>query len=84
MQNHQPKLLFYFGSFNYCFLLTIIHSFFDPVLVIYNVHCNDGERVFFNITWQDIRPRDCGDPPVYVTTIKHVKDVYIMYHLLQY
>ena len=62
----------------------LFHSYVDPVLAIYNVRCNDGETVFFNITWQDIRPRDCGDPPEYVTIIKRVKDVYIVYHIWQY
>ena len=48
---------------------TLSHSYANQMLVIYNVRCNDDERIYFNITWQDIQPRNCGDPPVYVTDI---------------
>ena len=58
---------------------TLYHSYANQMLIIYNVRCNDDERIYFNITWQDIQPRNCGDPPVYVTTI-----MYITYYLSQY
>jgi len=63
---------------------TLSHSYSNQMLMIYNVCCNDDERIYFNITRQNIQPRNCGNPPVYVTITKHVKDVYITYYLSQY
>lgn len=45
-------------------------SYANQMLVIYNVRCNDDERIFFNITRQNIQPRNCGEEPAYVTNIK--------------
>ena len=41
------------------------------MLVIYNFQCKDDERIFFNITHQDIEPKNCtgaGGELVYVST----------------
>lgn len=40
------------------------------MLVIYNIQCKNDERIFFNITHQDIEPKNCtgaGGELVYVS-----------------
>ena len=51
----------------------------DAMLMIFNINCGAGEAVFFNITRQNLQPRNCGEPPVYVTNIKHIRVYTIAY-----
>lgn len=56
----------------YSVVYSVICSYANRMLVIYNLQCKDDERIFFNITHQDIEPKNCtgaGGELVYVSTI---------------
>ena len=47
------------------------------MLVIYNIQCKDDERIFFNITHQDIEPKNCtgtGGELVYVWILRETSE----------
>jgi len=48
------------------------HRYADALFMIFSINCGAGEAVFFNITRQNLEPRNCGEPPVYVTNVKHI------------
>ena len=56
-------------------LCSVICSYANQMLVIYNIQCKDDERIFFNITHQDIEPKNCtgaGGELVYVSILMEV------------
>lgn len=60
--------VYFMGSYYH----VVICSYANRMLVIYNLQCKDDERIFFNITHQDIEPKNCtgaGGELVYVSTI---------------
>ena len=60
---------------------SVICSYADQMLVVYNIQCGDGEQAFFNITSQNIQPRDCNGPrgeQVYVSVYFYKRNFWLL------
>ena len=51
------------------------------MLVVYNIQCGDREQAFFNITSQNIQPRNCSGPEgeqVYVSIYFYKRNFWLL------